>query len=275
MSKLLDHSYVKIKTNASYMRRAIQDKNYYSSSLPITRNRNLNSYMQTKGIIGNYTRFELTELFEEVKGRCYWCNKSLKNTAFHADHYIPIALGGPNFIENIRISCPTCNHKKLAKDPLEFAKQIGKEKDSKIRDEILKRIGLDKEIYFDRVRQQQNPASCIKICYLDLINAYGFMSRPFKEEVIEIFRIFNDRYFSYGYTYYTPPSRFGTGVVWVIDKIIFESLLDELYGLGELVKIEFITRCLRRKQKKPSSAKFVNTHYKMNRKKYFPLFEGN
>jgi 5-methylcytosine-specific restriction endonuclease McrA len=61
---------------------------------------------------------------------CYWCNKKLdkKNIGknIHLDHYVPLAKGGLNTIENIVISCSKCNMSKHSKDPIVFANSIGK-----------------------------------------------------------------------------------------------------------------------------------------------------
>jgi 5-methylcytosine-specific restriction endonuclease McrA len=56
---------------------------------------------------------------------CYWCNKNC-DSDYHIDHYVPLAKGGSHKIDNLVISCPTCNLTKNAKDPYEYALSIGK-----------------------------------------------------------------------------------------------------------------------------------------------------
>lgn len=62
---------------------------------------------------------------KEQKKICYWCDIDCENN-YHIDHYVPLAKGGEHIIENLVISCPSCNLRKNAKDPYEFAKIKGK-----------------------------------------------------------------------------------------------------------------------------------------------------
>lgn len=56
---------------------------------------------------------------------CYWCNCKCK-TKYHVDHYTPLSKGGKHEVSNLVIACPTCNLRKSAKDPLEFAASVGR-----------------------------------------------------------------------------------------------------------------------------------------------------
>lgn len=46
---------------------------------------------------------------------CYWCKKKFRGSRCVLDHILPIAKGGPHSIENVCISCPSCNGMKNAK----------------------------------------------------------------------------------------------------------------------------------------------------------------
>lgn len=73
-------------------------------------------------------RKELQEVIKK-QPKCYWCNCKIdyKNSkSFHFDHYVPLAKGGSNTVDNLVVSCPKCNMSKKAKDPYEFAKSIGR-----------------------------------------------------------------------------------------------------------------------------------------------------
>lgn len=74
---------------------------------------------------GDATSEQLSELQQNAKV-CYWCNKPLKNKVVHVDHYIPLSKGGEHTLSNLVISCDTCNLKKHAKDPIQFAQSIGR-----------------------------------------------------------------------------------------------------------------------------------------------------
>jgi 5-methylcytosine-specific restriction endonuclease McrA len=43
---------------------------------------------------------------------CYWCKEKKRSAGCHADHIIPLKHGGAHAIENMCVSCSTCNHRK-------------------------------------------------------------------------------------------------------------------------------------------------------------------
>lgn len=71
------------------------------------------------GAIGSHTFSEKQALFAEQKGLCFYCCVKLQD-GFHADHFIPLAKGGSDYIANIRLACPTCNCRKSDKMPWEW-----------------------------------------------------------------------------------------------------------------------------------------------------------
>jgi hypothetical protein len=46
---------------------------------------------------------------------CYWCKKRKRTSRCATDHILPLARGGPHSIENLCISCGSCNSAKNAK----------------------------------------------------------------------------------------------------------------------------------------------------------------
>lgn len=56
---------------------------------------------------------------------CYWCAAKCADD-FHVDHYQPLARGGKHEADNLVIACGTCNRRKSARDPYEFAVQVGR-----------------------------------------------------------------------------------------------------------------------------------------------------
>lgn len=62
---------------------------------------------------------------QSAKKICYWCNTKCADE-YHVDHYQPLSKGGEHRISNLVIACPTCNLRKNAKDPLEFAASVGR-----------------------------------------------------------------------------------------------------------------------------------------------------
>lgn len=87
----------------------------------------LNSTHKRKAIIknGDVTTQQLKELYQNTKN-CYWCDCKLEKGNIHLDHYVALSKGGTHSINNLVLSCPTCNMQKYNKDPIEFAKQKGK-----------------------------------------------------------------------------------------------------------------------------------------------------
>jgi len=56
---------------------------------------------------------------------CVWCGANCK-TGYVVDHYQPLAKGGAHELSNLVIACRSCNARKSARDPYEFAKSIGR-----------------------------------------------------------------------------------------------------------------------------------------------------
>lgn len=56
---------------------------------------------------------------------CYWCGDRCDKN-HHVDHYEPLSKGGEHEIDNLVISCPSCNLKKSSKDPYKYAQEHGR-----------------------------------------------------------------------------------------------------------------------------------------------------
>jgi 5-methylcytosine-specific restriction endonuclease McrA len=62
---------------------------------------------------GSHSAKDIINQLHKQSNRCFYCDKEL--TDYHADHVIPLSKGGSDYIENIVITCPTCNHRKSSK----------------------------------------------------------------------------------------------------------------------------------------------------------------
>lgn len=78
---------------------------------------------------GRHTAADIREQYDRQRGRCFYgrrvnpdCAGSLKR-GFHVDHVIPFAgeRDASNGVENIVLTCPSCNLRKRNKDPMDFA----------------------------------------------------------------------------------------------------------------------------------------------------------
>jgi len=71
----------------------------------------------------HYTVEQMKALRSKIKNLCANC---LKKKDLSIDHIVPLARGGSNAIRNIQFLCHSCNSRKNARDPIEFARIEGR-----------------------------------------------------------------------------------------------------------------------------------------------------
>lgn len=69
---------------------------------------------------------EFAKIISSQKFRCANCRCDLIKSGHHRDHIMPLYLGGSNWPNNIQALCPSCNVRKNAKDPVDWARQNGR-----------------------------------------------------------------------------------------------------------------------------------------------------
>lgn len=67
---------------------------------------------------GTHTAEDVAAQYERQGGRCFYCGE--KTTTYHADHVVPLILGGSNGPENLVIACQHCNNVKAARHPMDY-----------------------------------------------------------------------------------------------------------------------------------------------------------
>lgn len=74
---------------------------------------------------GSHTAKDIANILKAQKNKCANCLNRIKS-GYHVDHVMPLALGGSNGPENLQCLCPTCNLKKHAKHPIDWARENGR-----------------------------------------------------------------------------------------------------------------------------------------------------
>ena len=81
-----------------------------------------NRRARQRGNGGKHTAAQIRDLLVRQRYRCIYCPANLRR-GYHADHVMPLALGGSNDISNIQLLCPTCNDSKGYSHPIAWAQQ--------------------------------------------------------------------------------------------------------------------------------------------------------
>jgi len=74
-----------------------------------------------------FSQSALADLYDAQGGRCAICAGSLDGKPWHADHEIPLAMGGADEIGNLRLVCVPCHAEKTGRDlgVIAKAKRVG------------------------------------------------------------------------------------------------------------------------------------------------------
>ena len=78
-----------------------------------------------RGADGDHTSAQIEVMAARQGHRCAHCKKSIRK-GYHADHIVPLKLGGSNDISNIQLLCRSCNCSKGGKDPFIWAQEAGR-----------------------------------------------------------------------------------------------------------------------------------------------------
>lgn len=75
---------------------------------------------------GDLSRGVRAKLLKLQRGKCANCRVSLRRAGSQLDHIMPLARGGKNDDGNVQLLCPTCNNRKRASDPIDWARRNGR-----------------------------------------------------------------------------------------------------------------------------------------------------
>lgn len=74
---------------------------------------------------GSHSLSDIKRIHKLQKGRCAICFQKL-GERYTVDHITALSRGGSNDPSNIQLACRACNAKKWAKDPIDFARELGR-----------------------------------------------------------------------------------------------------------------------------------------------------
>jgi len=95
------------------------DKYYYHNN-KIKVLKNVHAYkVRRLNAEGTFTKEEIINLYSSQGARCYYCSVNIES-GYHIEHMTPLSRGGSNWIDNICLSCASCNLSKQAKTVKEF-----------------------------------------------------------------------------------------------------------------------------------------------------------
>jgi 5-methylcytosine-specific restriction endonuclease McrA len=121
----------KVRASAAAMRAKNPEKirargRAWAKSNPESGTRNAHKRRACKAAVGGALSKGLVEKLLELQGgMCPCCNQSL-GEKYHLDHWMPLALGGSNTDDNMRLLHPRCNLQKGAKHPEDFMRSLDK-----------------------------------------------------------------------------------------------------------------------------------------------------
>lgn len=84
-----------------------------------------NRRAKLKGLQGSHTHQDILALLKAQGCLCVYCRTDIRHS-FQVDHIFPLSKGGRNDKENLQLLCKSCNLRKRARDPIEFAQSLGR-----------------------------------------------------------------------------------------------------------------------------------------------------
>lgn len=102
-------------------------RDYYRKTWDKRREVLSNSKHRRRSIVADHrgvTAGEWATIKKLCRARCYYCKR--KTPALAMDHVNPLSKGGKHEPSNIVPACKSCNSKKSAREPEDFAKSIGR-----------------------------------------------------------------------------------------------------------------------------------------------------
>lgn len=84
-----------------------------------------NRKARMRGAEGRHTAGDIHTIFAAQRSKCAHCRISIR-AGYHVDHINALSRGGSNWPRNLQLLCASCNLRKRAADPLDFARREGR-----------------------------------------------------------------------------------------------------------------------------------------------------
>lgn len=75
---------------------------------------------------GSHSAEDVADILRLQGGKCAYCRCRITGLNRRVDHIKPLAKGGANYRANLQILCASCNSRKSASDPVDFARRLGR-----------------------------------------------------------------------------------------------------------------------------------------------------
>lgn len=100
------------------------DRKYRIENAEKVNTKNRNRLARIRNARGSHTPNDVQEILALQGKKCAYCRTDISDN-YHVDHIIPVSKGGDNGRRNIQCLCPTCNVRKAASDPIDYARSLG------------------------------------------------------------------------------------------------------------------------------------------------------
>jgi len=118
-----DYERGRYKTNRDKILKA--NKNWAKNNPINGRIRAMRYYARKMKSEGYHTSKDIEEILNRQKLKCANCGVSI-DSYYEVDHIMPLYLGGSNWPNNLQCLCRSCNARKHAKHPIDWALENGR-----------------------------------------------------------------------------------------------------------------------------------------------------
>ncbi len=98
-------------------------REYYYANKQLWRAKGQNHRARKWNAEGTITAKDIKQLMVSQNETCHYCGTNITDN-YEVDHMIPLSRSGSNTVDNICLTCPSCNERKWHRTPEEFRNLI-------------------------------------------------------------------------------------------------------------------------------------------------------